>query len=139
MCNLNFDTIDPLQQLAQDLDKWAKWGKGSFRYDVLVDRGNPDGPRITRSMPIRFPVYVPDIELVTFNPKKRITYVRFKDGTDVQVKCKDGEEFSEYYGLCAAITKKFYGGNAEINRIIKNAKVVEKKNKQTIKESYVEE
>lgn len=135
MYNLDFDTM---KQVAQDLDNWAKWGKGYLEYDVSTDRGSLKGVKIIRSTPIRFPVYVPDIELVTFNPKKKITYVKFKDGTDVQVKCKEGEEFSEYYGLCAAITKKFYGGNAEINRILKNAKVVGKKNKQTIKESYAE-
>lgn len=64
---------------------------------------------------------IPNVKFVSFNHKKKITYVKFSDGSDVQVKCKDGEEFNEYHGFCAAITKRFVGGNAAVNRVLADA------------------
>ena len=64
---------------------------------------------------------IPKIELVSFNHKKKITYEKFADGSSVQVKVKDGEEFNEYAGLCAAITKRFVGGHCEVKRTLRSA------------------
>lgn len=49
------------------------------------------------------------IEKVIFNPPA--TIVLWLDGTKTIVKCKDGEEFSEWDGIALCLAKKLYGPN----------------------------
>ena len=49
------------------------------------------------------------IEKVIFNPPA--TIVLWLDGTKTIVKCKDGEEFSEWAGIALCLAKKLYGPN----------------------------
>ena len=49
------------------------------------------------------------IDKVIFNPPA--TIVLWLDGTKTVVKCKDGEEFSEWAGIALCLAKKLYGPN----------------------------
>lgn len=55
---------------------------------------------------------------IVFNPPATIVF--WKDGTKTVVKCSEGEPFSEYAGFCAALTKKIFGHNNQIVRLVKN-------------------
>ena len=59
-----------------------------------------------------------------YTPKRIVynnpaTIVFWKDGTKTVVKCAEGETYSEYFGFLAALGKKIFGTNSEINRIVK--------------------
>ena len=49
------------------------------------------------------------IDKVIFNPPATIVF--WKDGTKTVVKCKEGEEFSEWAGIALCLAKKRYGPN----------------------------
>lgn len=49
------------------------------------------------------------IDKVIFNPPATIVY--WLDGTKTVVKCKEGEEFSEWAGIALCLAKKLYGPN----------------------------
>lgn len=49
------------------------------------------------------------IDKVIFNPPATIVF--WKDGTKTVVKCKEGEEFSEWAGIALCLAKKMYGPN----------------------------
>lgn len=49
------------------------------------------------------------IDKVIFNPPATIIF--WKDGTKTVVKCKEGEEFSEWAGIALCLAKKLYGPN----------------------------
>ena len=49
------------------------------------------------------------IDKVIFNPPATIVF--WKDGTKTVVKCKEGEEFSEWAGIALCLAKKLYGPN----------------------------
>lgn len=49
------------------------------------------------------------IEKVIFNPPATIVF--WLDGTKTVVKCKEGEEFSEWAGIALCLAKKLYGPN----------------------------
>lgn len=49
------------------------------------------------------------IDKVIFNPPATIVF--WKDGTKTVVKCKEGEEFSEWAGIALCFAKKLYGPN----------------------------
>ena len=58
-----------------------------------------------------------------YTPKRIVynnpaTIVFWKDGTKTVVKCAEGETYSEYFGFLAALGKKIFGTNSEINRIV---------------------
>lgn len=46
------------------------------------------------------------------------TVVYWKDGTRTIVHKAEGEEDNKYHAFCAALAKKVYGSNAEVNRIV---------------------
>ena len=49
------------------------------------------------------------IDKVIFNPPATIVF--WLDGTKTVVKCKEGEEFSEWAGIALCLAKKLYGTN----------------------------
>lgn len=49
------------------------------------------------------------IDKVLFNPPATIVF--WQDGTKTVVKCKEGEEFSEWAGIALCLAKKMYGPN----------------------------
>ena len=49
------------------------------------------------------------IDKVIFNPPATIVY--WLDGTKTVVRCKEGEEFSEWAGIALCLAKKLYGPN----------------------------
>lgn len=49
------------------------------------------------------------IDKVLFNPPATIVF--WLDGTKTVVKCKEGEEFSEWAGIALCLAKKLYGPN----------------------------
>ena len=46
------------------------------------------------------------------------TIVFWNDGTVTQVRCAEGDTFSEYSGFTAALTKKIYGTHSDIMRLV---------------------
>lgn len=52
---------------------------------------------------------LPEIKKVIFNPPATIVF--WLDGTKTVVKCKEGEEFSEWAGIALCLAKKLYGPN----------------------------
>ena len=47
------------------------------------------------------------------------TTVFWLDGTKTIVRCKSDTEFSAYHAFTAALAKKIYGSNSQVNKIIK--------------------
>ena len=70
------------------------------------------------------PAVVPK-QVIFNNPA---TIIFWSDGTKTVVKKEENAEFNPYYGFCAAVTKKTFGNNSIVNRIVKNAIYQEKKN-----------
>lgn len=54
------------------------------------------------------------IKQVIFNAPA--TIVIWKDGEKTVVKCMDGEEFDPYYGFCAAVCKRLFGGSNAVRK-----------------------
>ena len=68
------------------------------------------------------------------------TVVIWKDGDKTVVKTAEGQEFSEYFGLLAALAKRVFGTNSAINREIKNKReYTEGHTRKTAKEEYERE
>lgn len=61
-------------------------------------------------------IELPSIEKIIFNDP--VTVVFWSDGDKTLVRCNENDEFSEYYGVVAAITKKFVGNAKKIRKII---------------------
>lgn len=53
---------------------------------------------------------------IVYNPPATIVF--WKDKTKTVVKCSEGEEYSEYFGFLAALGKKIFETNSEVNRIV---------------------
>ena len=70
------------------------------------------------------PAVVPK-QVIFNNPA---TIIFWSDGDKTVVKKEGNTEFNPYYGFCTAVTKKVFGHNSIINRIVKNATYQEKKN-----------
>lgn len=60
--------------------------------------------------------YSLNVSKIIFNPPATIVF--WEDGTKTVVKCSAEDEFSEYYGLLAALGKKVYGNNNQIKKLI---------------------
>lgn len=69
------------------------------------------------------PCYVP--KKVIFAPPK--TIVLWEDGTKTIVVCAEGYQFDPYAGFCAAVTKRNFGTNSQIKKILENAEYREGK------------
>jgi len=59
-------------------------------------------------------------ERIVYNPPATIVF--WKDKTKTVVKCSEGEEYSEYFGFLAALGKKIFETNSEVNRIVNKYK-----------------
>lgn len=55
------------------------------------------------------------------------TIVFWVDGTKTIVRCKAGTEFNVYHAFTAALAKKIYGSNSQVNKIIKRKIQIQKK------------
>ena len=64
---------------------------------------------INDDIPSAYPGSTFVIDKVIFNPPATIVF--WKDGTKTVVKCKEGEEFSEWAGIALCLAKKMYGPN----------------------------
>lgn len=63
-------------------------------------------------------------ERIVYNPPATIVF--WKDKTKTVVKCSEGEEYNEYFGFLAALGKKIFDTNSEVNRIVNKYKPVPK-------------
>lgn len=55
------------------------------------------------------------------------TIVFWLDGTKTIVRCKAGTEFNVYHAFTAALAKKIYGSNSQVNKVIKRKMQIQKK------------
>lgn len=55
------------------------------------------------------------------------TIVFWVDGTKTIVHCKAGTQFDVYHAFTAALAKKIYGSNSQVNKIIKRKIQIQKK------------
>lgn len=62
-----------------------------------------------------------DIKLVNFNPKKRVTTVKWSDGTISQVRAQEqlGDTYNPEMGMAMCICKKVFGNKGNFNEIFK--------------------
>ncbi len=62
-----------------------------------------------------------DIKLVNFNPKKRVTTVKWSDGTITQVRAQEqlGDTYNPEMGMAMCICKKVFGNKGNFNEIFK--------------------
>lgn len=58
---------------------------------------------------------------VIFHPPATIVF--WKDGSKTVVKCAPGEKFNKYHGFCAAVAKKIYANNTQLNKMIESIPV----------------
>lgn len=76
----------------------------------------------TWSEPEYLPKYTKDdIKLVNFNPKKRVTTVKWSDGTISQVRAQEqlGDTYNPEMGMAMCICKKVFGNKGNFNEIFK--------------------
>lgn len=62
-----------------------------------------------------------DITLVNFNSKKRVTTVKWSDGTITQVRAQEqlGDTYDPEMGMAMCICKKVFGNKGNFNEIFK--------------------
>ena len=71
------------------------------------------------NLPVSF-MPIPMITKIVFsNPA---TIVFWADGTKTVVKCMEGQEFNEYYGVACAIMKRFFGNNSKASAFVEKFK-----------------
>lgn len=87
-------------RLKQDLDNFKK------KHDIPSAYPKSTFGLVYQECKIR-PTFV--IDKVLFNPPATIVF--WLDGTKTAVKCKEGEEFSEWAGIASCLAKKLYGPN----------------------------
>ena len=93
-------------------------------------------PRLNISMP-RFnftEIMCLSIAKVFLKPTRIIyndpaTIVFWRDGTKTVVKRSEGEPYNEYNAFCAALAKKVFETNSNVNRIVKSGTHQKKKEK----------
>lgn len=74
------------------------------------------------ALPESLPKYTKDdIKLVNFNPKKRVTTVKWSDGTITQVRAQEqlGDTYNPEMGMAMCICKKVFGNKGNFNEIFK--------------------
>jgi hypothetical protein len=57
-----------------------------------------------------------EIDRVIFNDPATIIF--WKDKTKTVVKCAKGQKFNKYHGFCAAVTKRVFENNSQVNRLV---------------------
>ena len=63
---------------------------------------------------------IPMINKIVFNNPATIVF--WADGTKTVVKCMEGQEFNEYYGVAFAIMKRFFGNNSKASAFVEKFK-----------------
>ena len=63
---------------------------------------------------------IPMITKIVFNNPATIVF--WADGTKTVVKCMEGQEFNEYYGVACAIMKRFFGNNSKASAFVEKFK-----------------
>lgn len=87
-------------RLKQELDNFKK------KHDIPSAYPGSTFGLVLQERTVR-PTFV--IDKVLFNPPATIVF--WLDGTKTVVKCKEGEEFSEWAGIALCLAKKLYGPN----------------------------
>jgi hypothetical protein len=96
-CSSDVKIEDPLRQSTyadgynEGFDEGYKYGVES--YDKLLT-------------PVR----------VIYNPPATIVF--WANGEKTVVKCSPGEKFNKYHGFCAAMTKRVFGNNNQVNKCV---------------------
>ena len=122
---------------------------GEMQVKVSVDLGALEAPIFVVVNPAKIYKEVPkpaavkkvdngltwccNIDPYIYAPKRIIynnpaTIVFWKDGTKTVVKKNEKEKYNSYNAFCAALAKKIFGTNSEVNRIVRsgyNQKVAE--------------
>ncbi len=71
------------------------------------------------NLPVSF-MPIPMITKIVFNNPATIVF--WADGTKTVVKCMEGQEFNEYYGVACAIMKRFFGNNSKASAFVEKFK-----------------
>jgi hypothetical protein len=71
------------------------------------------------NLPVSF-IPIPIIAKIVFNNPATIVF--WEDGTKTVVKCMEGQEFNEYYGVACAIMKRFFGNNSKASAFVEKFK-----------------
>lgn len=71
------------------------------------------------NLPVSF-MPIPMITKIIFNNPATIVF--WADGTKTVVKCMEGQEFNEYYGVACAIMKRFFGNNSKASAFVEKFK-----------------
>ena len=77
--------------------------------EIIYLRRKLDSFEKKHDIPSAYPRSTFAIDKVIFNPPATIVF--WQDGTKTVVKCKEGEEFSEWAGIALCLAKKLYGPN----------------------------
>lgn len=86
-------------------------------YNNIPARVTNNHMKIHAPIPI---IKIPEISKVVFNNPATIVF--WADGTKTVVKCMEGQEFNEYYGVACAIMKRFFGNNSKASAFVEKFK-----------------
>lgn len=92
-----------------------------MNYNNIPARVTDNHMKIRAAIPI---IKIPEISKVVFNNPATIVF--WEDGTKTVVKCMEGQEFNEYYGVACAIMKRFFGNNSKASAFVEKFKEEEK-------------
>lgn len=92
----------------------------------MIDYGTISSTKITArdinaklNLPVSF-MPIPMITKIVFNNPATIVF--WADGTKTVVKCMEGQEFNEYYGVACAIMKRYFGNNSKASSFVEKFK-----------------
>lgn len=99
--------------IIPDVNKEEK----EMNYNNIPARATDNHMKIHAPIPI---IKIPEISKVVFNNPATIVF--WGDGTKTVVKCMEGQEFNEYYGVACAIMKRFFGSNSKASAFVEKFK-----------------
>lgn len=99
--------------IIPDVNKEEK----EMNYNNIPIRVTNNHMKIHAPIPI---IKIPEISKVVFNNPATIVF--WEDGTKTVVKCMEGQEFNEYYGVACAIMKRFFGNNSKASAFVEKFK-----------------
>lgn len=91
--------------------------ENEMNYNNIPARVTNNHMKIYAPIPI---IKIPEIAKVMFNNPATIVF--WADGTKTVVKCMEGQEFNEYYGVACAIMKRFFGNNSKASAFVEKFK-----------------
>ena len=91
--------------------------ENEMNYNHIPARVTNNHMKIHAPIPI---IKIPEISKVVFNNPATIVF--WADGTKTVVKCMEGQEFNEYYGVACAIMKRFFGNNSKASAFVEKFK-----------------